>query len=526
MRQLVKYSDNISGEYPDYLDDESGIVKGKADRIYFPENELGIIEIIKEAKKSRIPITISGGGTGISGGRVPLKGWIIATDKMRSISDTEHEVWEDPETKIKYQVKLEENEENALLTIPVSMTVKAIQNYCREKKWFYPPDPTERTSFIGGNVATNASGARTFKYGPTREWVQKLGIILPDGRKIEMDRSRNNGTIDKNHIILFVEKDEIKIPCPGYALPDVTKDVSAPIIRDGMHPIDLFIGSGGLFGVITEVTLKLIRQPSAIMNIFAYCMSKRQAYDLIKFCQIQRREKKMPDPLSVEFMDDKCVDIMRTKDSRIPSDVAGIVMIEQDILQDSDYDQIVEFWVATFEEMGIEDSSLASSHKEVEHHKFLRHIIPEYLLDLTKSYNQSALISDFSVPEDQFEELFFSAFEYGKKFEDYQAKDLIDKKMGYLFLAHAGDSHIHLSFVPKTDQEAIIAKDLLLEVLIKVVEMGGSIAAEHGLGKKEFNGKPALYYQYGDQGMQDIKDMKMAIDPLNLLNPNNLIRIT
>ena len=149
---VVKYSENVADKFQDYLTDEAAIIKnGFAEKIFFPVNHGEVMKIVLEASNTKTPITVSGGGTGLSGGRVPLGGWIIATDEMRRIEHNDLELWSDPETKIEYGVNLQNSDEtNSLLTVPVSMTIQSIQNFVRERGWFFPPDPTERSAYIGG----------------------------------------------------------------------------------------------------------------------------------------------------------------------------------------------------------------------------------------------------------------------------------------------------------------------------------------------------------------------------------------
>jgi D-lactate dehydrogenase (cytochrome) len=518
--KLVKFSENVATEYVNYLSDESGIVTdGNADLIFFPNSEKEMIDLILKSIDKRTPVTVSGGGTGISGGRVPRDGWIIATDKMNSITTLNSETWKDRETGLEYQLHLEKLDNNsALLTVPISITVKSIQNFVREKGWFYPPDPTERTSFIGGNVATNASGARSFKYAPTRTWVQRLNVVLPNGNVIKLDRAKNNGVIKTNEIILDVEGVNITVNRPRYKIPDVTKNVAGIVIKDNYHSIDLFIGGNGIFGVVTEITLKLIRPPMQITSIFAYCNTKEQAFDLIEICQKQRNSKQFPIPMSVEYMDHRAVEIMKSMDERIPKAIGGLVILEQDTVSSEELENALEYWSNTFSELGIQDTNVAQTYMEIEHHKNLRHCVPEHVIALSKSYNQALQVTDYSVPSDQFRELFNFCIAMGREFENFQSS----KKLGYVFFGHAGDSHVHLTLLPSNDNEASYGNELLVKIMKKVVELGGTIAAEHGLGKKMFNDKPALYLQYGQEGLDDIKMMKKTIDPLLLLNPENL----
>ena len=181
----------------------------------------------------------------------------------------------------------------------------------------------------------------------------------------------------------------------------------------------------------------------------------------------------------------------------------------------------LEYWAQKFDELDIVDTFIAQTHKEIEHHKELRHHVPEFIISLTKSLGQALVVTDYAVPEDKIREIFTYAVEKGIEFEEFQnsSKDIL----GYAFFAHAGDSHIHLSLIPQTDHEAAYANSMMVAIMRKIVNMGGTIAAEHGLGKKAFEGKPALFIQYGAQGLEQVNAMKVALDPTKLLNPKNLV---
>ncbi len=510
-----------SEDYSSYLEDEAHLLIGNADIIYFPKNIEELRSIVIEANRANIAITISGGGTGLAGGRVPLGGWIIATDDMKSISGRSRE-WIDPESQMAYQLRLEEHDnETAFLTVPAAMTTKSIQNYCRENSWFYPPDPTERTGFIAGNAATNASGARSFKFGATRPWVEKLGIVLPDGTELNLERDNPIGDADK----ILINSDT-SVSRPRFELPSVRKNVSSPILTEDSHPLDLFIGSGGMYGIITEVTLRLIRPPSEILSVFAYCNSMKQAIDLVDKLRERRNEEMQPFPMTVEYLDDRAASIMRNKDSNIPVSTMAIVFLEQDIYSDEEFESTLEYLEVYFDQLGIEDSSVAQTHKEIEHHKYLRHIVPETVNAQAKSNGYSKMGTDYSVPDDKYHDIMNYIKELSDKFEEEMDKHSpLGDKIGYAMWSHSGDSHFHLNLLPRDDHEYKRCKEIFVHLMERVVELGGSIAAEHGLGKKEFNNKPAIYIQYPTEVIEQLIRIKRELDPNLLLNRGNIIGV-
>lgn len=382
---------------------------------------------------------------------------------------------------------------------------------------FYPPDPTERSAYIGGNVVTNASGARSFKFGATRKWIHGLRVVLPNGDVIET--SRDELVLGKNPFIEL--SNSMKIPRPNYPLPKSSKNVAGPVLTDASHPLDLFVGTDGIFGVISEVHLRVIRQPATIVSIFAFVNNVRQAIQVARFAQNRRKRGEDPIPMSLEYLDERAVKIMRSKDSSISEKTKGILIIEQDAESEDQLFDFLEIWMQDFESCEIENTSVAQNHNEIEHHKLLRHAVPERINEIARTNGQPKLGTDYSAPISLMEELFDFAETLGKQYEG--SMNIPSENFGYAIWSHFGDNHIHLNFLPTNNAEKEKAKAFMVEFMHKITEWEGSIAAEHGLGKKKFAGVPALELQLGFEGLKQVYDMKMAIDPEFLLNPGNLL---
>ncbi len=158
-------------EIQNYLIDASN-TKGFCEAVYIPENVSEMAGIIKEANEKKHSVTISGNGTGLTGARVPKGGIVISTEKLNKI--------------------IEINLEEKFALVEPGVLLSELQDAVNSKGLLYPPDPTERNCFVGGTVATNASGARTFKYGPTRNYVEELEI-----KYISQVLKSNQGNISK-----------------------------------------------------------------------------------------------------------------------------------------------------------------------------------------------------------------------------------------------------------------------------------------------------------------------------------------
>ena len=143
----------------------------------------------------------------------------------------------------------------------------------------YPPDPTERNCFIGGTVATNASGEKTFKYGATRNYVLELHIILANGELLKLKR----GELFADNYLLKLKTEngsEYKLQLPNYKMPP-TKNASGYFSKINMDAIDLFIGSEGTLGVITKIKLKLVELPEKILSCIIFFNQEKDALSFI-----------------------------------------------------------------------------------------------------------------------------------------------------------------------------------------------------------------------------------------------------
>jgi D-lactate dehydrogenase (cytochrome) len=250
-------------EIQNYLVDAANY-QGFCDAVYFPETESDVKEIISNAYINKTLVTVSGNGTGLTGARVPEGGIVISTDKLNRL--------------------IELNEESKYAVVEPGLLLSEFLKITAEKLLFYPPDPTEKNCFIGGTIATNASGEKTFKYGPTRDYVLALHVVLSNGELLKLERGKN--IANDNHLILTTEEGtRFVIDIPEYRMPSV-KNASGYFTKPGMDAIDLFIGSEGTLGVITQIKLRLLPHPGDIISAVIFLMKNRM--HLILFLLLKR----------------------------------------------------------------------------------------------------------------------------------------------------------------------------------------------------------------------------------------------
>ena len=254
-----------------YLEDASGF-RGTAQRLIVPANESELAEALRDANATQTPVTIAGAGTGLTGARVPQGGWVISLEKFTRL-----------DVHTGYAIS------------GAGVLLSEVHAAAQRSGQFYPPDPTETSASIGGTIATNASGSRSFRYGATRRWLEGLRVVLADGSVREFARGE---AIDFN---------------PGtIPLPRVTKNTAGYLLRPGMDWIDLFAGSEGTLGVVTEARLKLLPAPKAILGGVVFFAGDDAAIDAVEVW------RETASPRMLEYLDGASLDLLRTRFNEIP----------------------------------------------------------------------------------------------------------------------------------------------------------------------------------------------------------------
>ena len=183
----------IHPEYLEYLRDESRLV-GEAESISFPYNEEQVVEIMTFLAQREIPVTIQSGRTGISGGAVPKGGHVLNLSRMNGFLGLDYD-HEGDRFLLRVQPGVLLSQLNEAVAKKEFATqgwsrdsLQALEAFQRAGSYFFSPDPTETSAAIGGMTASNASGARSFAYGPTRRYIESLRLVLANGSILELQR--------------------------------------------------------------------------------------------------------------------------------------------------------------------------------------------------------------------------------------------------------------------------------------------------------------------------------------------------
>lgn len=472
-------------EFRDFLIDAANF-KGTADIVYFPEREEELSSLLKECSASGTAVTIAGNGTGVTGARVPQGGAVIPTSLFNRI--------------------IEINKEKLYARVQAGVVLKDLHDAAESAGLFYPPDPTEWNCFVGATIATNASGARTFKYGPTRTFVEELRVILSDGEVLSLKRGENKGKNYKLNLVTESGK-EIKVDIPRYSMPEV-KNAAGYYAAEEADAIDLFIGSEGTLGIITEAKLKLLPMPVNVFSCIQFFEDEESALNFVSGAR-ELSGKGIIDARGLEYFDNYSLEFMRDENQSIPARAKGAVWFEQE------YDEgneavLVERWMELIQKNrgNAEDAWLAMNKKDYEKFKDFRHSISARVNEYCARRGVMKVGTDTAVPEKHF-------------IEFYNKCRAITHSAGLNFVAygHAGNCHIHLNMLPEGEEEYKKARLVYGDICRMAVKYGGTVSAEHGIGKLKTG---YLLEMYGEENIRQMAVMKKQIDAACILGIGNI----
>lgn len=480
-------------EIQNYLTDASNY-KGRCDGVYFPESTEEVVEILKEANKNKTKVTIAGNGTGLSGGRVPEEGILISTERMNKI--------------------LKINEEEKFAVVQPGVLLREFINEVDSKGLYYTPDPTEKDCYIGGNVANNASGAKTFKYGATRDYVLAINIVLANSEEIYLERGRVFADGFDLHLVTKNGRD-LNIHLPNYKMPK-TKHAAGYFVKENMDAIDLFIGAEGTLGFISEIKLKLLEKPQNILSAVIFFEEENNGLNFIeearKISKNNRSQKDITglDALALEFFDQDSLDFLKEDYPNIPSGAKCAVWFEQEFIEANE-ETIFNQWIELIENCkgNTETAWFANNDKDRKQFGDFRHAIAWKVNEHMARKGIMKVGTDIAVPDNNFREFYLAAKNMVKKNNI--------KKVAY---GHFGNSHLHLNMLPKDDNEYKTAKNIYMELCKMGVELGGTISAEHGIGKLK---REYLLMMFGEEVIRQMANLKKQFDPNLILNYGNII---
>jgi len=446
--------------------------------VMIPETVEEVSDVLAEANRDRTPVTVSGAGTGTVGGRVPFGGIVLATDRLN-------------------RIKVIDRTNNTAVA-EAGVILSDFQRAVESEGLLYPPDPTERGCFLGGTVATNASGARTFKYGPTRNYIAGLKVVLASSEVLDLKRGE---VLADSQGRLQVGR-SIELQLPQLQMPATRKNATGYFIAPEMDAIDLFIGSEGTLGVICEITAKLLPKPEGLLSGVVFFARETDVLDLVADVRAH------VDARAIEFFDRESLNFLREKYSTIPAEAVAALFFEQETTPASE-ELVLEQWQQLLDRHhALTDSWFATNAADQAKLREFRHQLPVLMNEWFAHYRQRKVSTDMAVPDDAFPGLF-------RLYQD----TLRESGLRYTIFGHIGDNHVHVNILPRDDTEGERARDLYVHFLKHAAAVGGTLSAEHGVGKLK---REYLRLFYSDDQLRALASVKRALDPNGILGRGNI----
>ena len=482
-------------EIQSFLSDASYMRHGHAEEVVLPESAEEVSEVLARANRDRIPVTVSGAGTGTVGGRVAFGGIVLATDKLDRI------------------INIVQVGGGGYATAEGGVVLSDLQRAVEAEGLLYPPDPTERGCFIGGNVATNASGARTFKYGPTRRYVERLKIVLAGGEILDLKRGQLHAERGRVRIPLSSGR-VIEASLPSYQMPQTRKNATGYFVAPDADVVDLFIGSEGTLGVVVEIEVRLLEKPQGLLSGVVFF---EKEVDVLSFVAAARERSLLNrkaknnqglDARALEFFDSESLKFLRQKYPNVPEGAVGAIFFEQETSTISE-DSLLNEWMALLDlHHAMSDSWFATNEQDQAKLREFRHQLPVLMNEWFAKYQQRKVSTDMSVPDAAFPGMF-----------ELYKETLKTSGLRYTIFGHIGDNHVHVNILPRDDDEGTRARELYVKFLKHAASVGGTLSAEHGVGKLK---REYLKLFYSDQQLGEMVSFKKAFDPHGILGRGNI----
>jgi glycolate oxidase len=360
---------------------------------------------------------------------------------------------------------LELDQDNLCIRLQPGVLTLDLCNFVEERGLFYPPDPSSmKISTIGGNVSENSGGLRGLKYGVTKDYVLGLTAVLPNGQVI-----KTGGKLAKD--------------VAGY-------DLKA-----------LLVGAEGTLGVVTEILLKLIPKPEHQRTGIAYFQSLEEAA-----ATVSEIISKRIIPATLEFMDRGTMDaVERFMNLGLPEDAEAMLLIEQD----GEAGQ-VERDLAAMIDISVRNGAVMTAVAETEEEAGQLKAGRRAALSALARKRPTTILEDATVPRSEIANMV-------RKIRKIAERNQVEIHT----FGHAGDGNLHPTCLTdiRNGEEMVRVERAFAEIFEAAIDLGGTITGEHGVGEMK---SPYLQWKIGDEGIELMKTIKQAIDPLNICNPGKM----
>ncbi len=488
--RLLRGREEVESLAADLLGDESSLLGAWCEEAAWPETPGEAASYMAEATARKMPLTVSGGLTGIAAGALPEGGAVVSSGALRWIRDAG----------------------DGTLEVGAGTTLEDIAGYLEDEGGglFYPPDPTEMTASLGGTVATDASGSDSLMYGSTRRWVRSLSLVLPGGRPVELRRGEYRFAPDGR----CFHPDIGELRLPELERPQPPKNAAGYHVRPGMDLIDLFIGSEGTLALVVGAGLELAEVPAHVLDLAVFPGDADTLWELYRsLCEAGDRLGLR----ALELMDDRCLDFMRGHPGDVPpppEGARGALLTRHEAADEEGLDRLLLSVEELLSRHGMSAEDAWGGFEPVERRKLrdLRHSLPESVNHRIAEAARECpgihkLGSDGAVPP--------------RLLPEYYSRVrtvLEERELPFVVFGHAGQGHLHANAIPGSERELDSAEEAMREIARISVEMGGTVSAEHGLGRLKAD---YLGIMYSGEEIRGMTRLRAAVDPDRLLAPFN-----
>jgi len=450
-----------------YLTDASN-TSGHADALVRPTCTAEVAEVLGHCQSEGIPVTVTAQRTSTTGGPIPNGGWLLSMERMDRVLAPDQ--------------------------VEGGVILGAHQAELERAGRLFPPDPTSRHECtVGAAIACNASGARSFRYGPTRPWVEAIEFVTPTGEILQADRTT---PIPESWPAVTWQEPEVKTAAGFYPADNL---------------LDLMIGQEGALGVITQARLRLARLPAGVLSLVAFFADLDRALAFVDLARSGAERPNQPtapgalDPRAIEFFDHQALAMVRDRVPDIPAEAQCALFIEVEHAGEA---PLEAWWEALIAAEALADHTIVAEDAagRARLHA-VRHAVPAGVNEEVVRNGMPKVGTDFSVPDAALSEMM----------QAYAAVPL-----PHVLFGHIGDNHLHLNLLPRTEAELAQARDIYRELALHAVALGGTVSAEHGIGKIK---RGLLAQMVGPEILSQFEALKRAADPGWILGRGTMLEV-
>lgn len=494
----------VPADHP-LLQDESRWSYACPERVVFPESESDLREVLADAARRELAVYVQGAKTGVTSASIPSRERAVLISMSRFPATI---VWSGART----------------VTVSPSVSLAELEQEARTRSCIFGPNPTESSAMLGGAIACNASGSRSFAFGSVRPWVRRLKVMLVDGEVLTLQRGAETENDDASQRL----GSRLVPPCT-YPMPACK---NAAGYHSGSELIDRLIGSEGTLGITLEAELALLPLPELRLPMVVFFESEDQAHRFI--LDTRRRCRDPRDALKsvmLEFIGRAILERLPPL-TGTPSQAKAAVMLEHWATADAPPAEIARHYGAetdetivlgAWAEQMLRHGAIADPHDATfpqllialgaDQRRALeafRHKIPETMNAVVARAGFPKLATDCAVPDAHYDDVVAL---YRRHFDP--------SGLEWYYFGHAGDNHFHVNIITHNAAEFARANQLYGSICREVVALGGTVSAEHGIGK---NKRPYLELMYPQGGIAHTQMLavKRAFDPGGRLNPDAL----